>query len=62
MDDGLFRKMLGGITGFEMEVKAWRPTFKLSQNKTEAERHRVADELEKQGKKAMAHFMREWVK
>ena len=62
MDDGLFHKMLGGITGFEMEVKAWRPTFKLSQNKTEAERHRVADELEKQGKKAMAHFMREWVK
>ena len=62
MDDGKFRKMLGGITGFEMEVMAWRPTFKLSQNKTEAERLRVADELEAQGKKAIAHFMREWVK
>lgn len=62
MDDSKFRKMLGGITGFEMEVMAWRPTFKLSQNKTEAERLRVADELEGQGKKAIAHFMREWVK
>jgi transcriptional regulator len=58
MDDGKFRKMLGGITGFEMEVMAWRPTIKLSQNKTEAERLRVADELESQGKKAIAHFMR----
>lgn len=62
MDDRKFHQMLGGITGFEMEVKAWRPTLKLSQNKTEAERMRVADELEKQGKKAIAHFMREWVK
>jgi transcriptional regulator len=62
MDNDIFHKMLGGITGFEMEVMAWRPTLKLSQNKTEAERLRVADELEKQGKKAMAHFMREWVK
>lgn len=61
MDDGKFRKMLDAITGFEMEVKAWRPTFKLSQNKSEAERLRVADELEKLGKKAMAHFMRSWV-
>ena len=62
MDDAKFHKMLGGITGFEMEVKAWRPTLKLSQNKTEVERLRVADELEKQGKKAIAHFMREWAK
>ena len=62
MDDAKFHKMLGGIIGFEMEVMAWRPTLKLSQNKTEAERMRVADELEKLGKKAMAHFMREWVK
>jgi transcriptional regulator len=62
MDDSKFRKMLGGITGFEMEVMAWRPTIKLSQNKTEAERLRVADELEAQGKKAMAHFMRELLK
>ncbi len=62
MDDGKFHSMLGAIIGFEMEVMAWRPTLKLSQNKTEIERTRVADELEKMGKKAMAHFMREWVK
>jgi transcriptional regulator len=61
MDDAKFQMMLGGITGFEMEVKAWRPTLKLSQNKSEAERMRVADELERLGKKAMAHFMRELV-
>jgi transcriptional regulator len=62
MDAGKFDRMLGAITGFEMEVKAWRPTFKLSQNKTAADRLNAADELEKQGKKALAFWMREWVK
>lgn len=61
MDGALFDKMTGAITGFEMEIRAWRPTFKLSQNKTEADRLRAADELDKLGKKALAHFMREWV-
>jgi transcriptional regulator len=62
MDASKFDSMLGAITGFEMEVTAWRPTFKLSQNKTGVERLRVADELEKQGKKALALLMREWAK
>jgi transcriptional regulator len=62
MDGAKFDRMLGAITGFEMEVLAWRPTLKLSQNKPEAERLRVADEMDKLGKRAMAHFMREWVK
>jgi transcriptional regulator len=61
MDASKFDRMLGAITGFEMEVQAWRPTLKLSQNKTDAERLRAADELDKLGKRAMAHFMREWV-
>jgi transcriptional regulator len=61
MDAGKFDRMLGAITGFEMEVLAWRPTLKLSQNKPDVDRLRAADELEKQGKRAMAHFMREWV-
>jgi transcriptional regulator len=60
MDASKFDKMLGAITGFEMEIRAWRPTFKLSQNKPEADRLRAADELEKQGKRALAHLMREW--
>jgi transcriptional regulator len=61
MDPVKFDRMLGAITGFEMEVKAWRPTLKLSQNKPEADRLRAADALEQQGKRALAHFMREWV-
>lgn len=57
-----FDRMLGAITGFEMEVLAWRPTLKLSQNKPDADRLRAADELDAHGKRAMAHFMREWIK
>ncbi len=53
-------RMLGAITGFEMEVKAWRPTLKLSQNKPAEVRERVAVQLEAQGKAAMAHLIRQW--
>ena len=60
MDPVKFDKMLGAITGFEMEVKAWRPTLKLSQNKSREVRLRVADELDAQGKRALAHMIREW--
>jgi transcriptional regulator len=52
--DGLAR----GIVGFEMDVRAWRPTFKLSQNKPVEERLRVADALEAQGSPAIAALMR----
>ena len=52
------RRMLGGITGFEMDVLAWRPTFKLSQNKPMDERARVADGLEAEGSTAIAQLMR----
>ena len=58
MDDAAFRKMLGAIAGFEMEVRAWRPTFKLSQNKSPEDRARVADALEAQGSPALAALMR----
>ncbi|MBA4009540.1 MAG: negative transcriptional regulator, partial [Erythrobacter sp.] len=47
---GLFR----GITGFELEVLAWRPTLKLSQNKTAEERARIAEGLEAAGHAALA--------
>ena len=60
MDAGKFNRMLGAITGFDMEIRAWRPTFKLSQNKPEADRLRAADALEKSGRRALAHLMREW--
>jgi transcriptional regulator len=52
------RGLLAGIVGFEMEVQAWRPTFKLSQNKSLEERARVADALEAEGSAAIAQLMR----
>jgi transcriptional regulator len=58
MSDGLFGKMLGGITGFEMMVTAWRSTAKLGQNKPAEARMRVADALEARGNKAVALLMR----
>jgi transcriptional regulator len=50
--------LLRGIVGFEMEVRAWRPTFKLSQNKSAEERATIAAALEAQGSPALAALMR----
>jgi transcriptional regulator len=58
MSDGLFDKMLGGITGFEMRITAWRGTAKLGQNKPALQRRNVADALDIQGRTAIAHLMR----
>lgn len=52
---GLFR----GIKGFAMTVEEWRPTFKLSQKKSAAERARIATEVEAAGKPELARWMRE---
>ena len=51
-------KLFHGIVGFELEVHAWRPTYKLSQNKSVEERLRIADALEAQGSSALAALMR----
>lgn len=56
-EDGL-RSLLKGIAGFEMEVRAWRPTVKLSQNKSKEDRDRIADSLEASGSPALAQLMR----
>ena len=53
--------MLDAIVGFELEVQAWRPTLKLSQNKGADERERVARGLETEGSPAIAQLMREIV-
>ncbi|MCB2009283.1 MAG: FMN-binding negative transcriptional regulator [Geminicoccaceae bacterium] len=53
------RTLMCGIVGFEMEVRAWRPTFKLSQNKSAEDRARAADGLEAQGSPAIAALMRQ---
>ncbi|MBS0481924.1 MAG: FMN-binding negative transcriptional regulator [Proteobacteria bacterium] len=50
--------LLASITGFEMEIQAWRETVKLSQNKDAAERDRLADGLEAEGSPAIAQLMR----
>lgn len=52
------RQLMAGIIGFEMEVLAWRPTLKLSQNKPADERTRLADGLEASGRTAIAGLMR----
>lgn len=54
----LWSKLAKGIVGFELEVRAWRPTFKLSQNKSPEERLRVAEALEANGSAALAALMR----
>ena len=54
----LWNTLARGIVGFEMDVRGWRPTFKLSQNKPVEERLRVADALEAQGSPAIAALMR----
>lgn len=54
-------QLKAGIVGFELEVQAWRPTFKLSQNKPADERERVALGLESEGAPALARLMREIV-
>jgi len=51
--------LLRGIVGFELEVLAWRPTLKLSQNKSAAERAAIAAGLEQAGHAALAHLVRE---
>lgn len=51
-------RLFGSITGFELEVRDWRPTFKLSQNKSAEDRERVADALEEEGSPAIAQLMR----
>lgn len=56
------RKMLAAIIGFEMEIQAWRPTFKLSQNKSADDRARVAIALEAEGSPAIAELMRRLVR
>ncbi|MBB3861679.1 transcriptional regulator [Novosphingobium hassiacum] len=61
MPPDALRKMMAAIVGFEMEIQAWRPTFKLSQNKSADERARVATGLEAEGSPAIAELMRRLV-
>jgi transcriptional regulator len=54
----MWRQLLGGIVGFELEVLAWRPTIKLSQNKPAEDRAAIAAGLETAGSPALAELVR----
>lgn len=56
--EATWSKLFRGITGFEMEVQAWRPTLKLSQKKSDAERRTIAAGQEARGNGAIATLMR----
>lgn len=58
LPEARLRGLLAGIVGFELEIQAWRETVKLSQNKSAADRARVADGLEAEGSAAIAQLMR----
>ncbi|MGP1284088.1 MAG: FMN-binding negative transcriptional regulator [Parasphingopyxis sp.] len=58
MRDGLFEKMLGAITGFALEPRAWRGTIKLGQGKPADAVRNAADAIEANGRPAIAHWMR----
>ena len=60
MDAEKFDEMVDAIVGFEMEILAWRPTAKLSQNKPAAVRQKAAAALDKLGRRAIAHLMQEF--
>ena len=58
LTDDRKRRLLSGIAGFEMEVRAWRDTVKLSQDDSASDRARVAEGLEANGSIAVAELMR----
>lgn len=53
-----YDRLFKAIIGFEMPIQAWRPTFKLGQNKSPQERESVAAALETRGHGALAQLMR----
>ncbi|HVI99123.1 MAG TPA: FMN-binding negative transcriptional regulator [Sphingomonas sp.] len=59
MEPSAFEALLRGIKGFRLRIQAWRSTAKLNQNKPESARLAAADALEAQGRRAIAHWMRQ---
>ena len=58
MSEGLFAKMARAITGYALDIRAWRGTLKLGQNKTAEARTSAAEAIEASGRPAIAHWMR----
>jgi len=59
-EPGYLARLMRGIAGFEMDIRAWRGTAKLSQDKAPEMRQSVIDNLEATGRTAVAHLIREW--
>lgn len=53
----IWSRLARGITGFEMTVTALRPTIKLSQKKSPAERRQIAAGLSQNGAQDLADLM-----
>jgi transcriptional regulator len=58
MSEGRFEGSLKSITGFEMQVAAWRGTAKVDQDKPQEVRDRIADALAGRGERDMSATMR----
>lgn len=58
MTPGLVDKMAKAITGFTLDIDAWRGTSKLGQNKSEPVRHAAAQGLDEAGNAVLAALMR----
>ena len=57
-DPAFISQLLRGIHGFALDISAWRGTMKMGQTKPVEARLAVADALESEGRRAVAHLMR----
>ena len=55
--EATWNRLFTAIAGFELEVRQWRPTFKLSQKRTPAEREAIAAGLAQAGNRDLAAAM-----
>lgn len=55
--EAIWTRLLRGILGFELTVTEWRPTYKLSQKSSEADRARISGGLIAAGNRALAEAM-----
>jgi transcriptional regulator len=58
ISEALFENLLKAITAFEMDIKAWRGTAKIDQDKPAEVRTRIAEALDARGDTIMAEVMR----
>ncbi len=55
--EAVWRRLFKGIVGYEIKVGEYRPTFKLSQDKPEAERERISNGLARKGRHDLVRAM-----